>query len=307
MDLPVYLLMVSYKRTKFALKIVEDYLTASKPNSKCKFLIIENTEEASLKPYLQTNVDSIIYHHCSNKNKAAMVNFAVERLVKEKEALIIHIDNDIRFKKDFIIKYYNTAVFKGTSSYFGSSFVVNYPKEADPLIPYLNASAVGKSDEHFLKMKKLMFLGFSYCFFKSQWERVSGLDERFSPGSKYNLAAEESIFQKKMMNVGYVPYFISNNQVEHKPEKHNYSLPAIFKRNENNGYTHGFQSLILSKQFLKTNYFKRLCFYWKLAISTYLSEGKSLNFKVKTAYAKGFFKAAILFVRIKDKSSYLNF
>src|SRR5690606_27869404 len=125
--------------------------------------------------------------------------FCFKNRIPEEEALVILIDNDILFKKDFILNYYNAAIDKGNKYYFGGALEVEVPNNIEELlIPYLSISATGKSDNAFIKQKNPMFLGCNYCVFKTQWKYVNGLDERFSAGSKYGLGADESIFQKKL-------------------------------------------------------------------------------------------------------------
>lgn len=308
MSWPVYLLMVSYKRKDSAINIINQYRNALKPSSKTKMLVIENNEEPLLPNFFQFfQYSDISYFHFKNKNKACAVNYAIDNLIKEKEALIIHIDNDIKFSKDFLIRYYNAALQKGTSFYFGGSFLVNYPKNESRLLPYLNRSAVGKKDEEFLKMRRLMFLGFSYSFFKSQWEVVNGLDERFSPGSEHNLAAEESIFQKKLKYAGFKPFFVVKNVVEHCPAPEVYKFKNILLRQENNGFTHGFQNLINTGNRLKIKYLKNLLYHVKGCVIFKFKNDSNIKWEVKYAYTKGYMKALILYFKIDNKKSYLDF
>lgn len=306
--LPLYLLMVSYQREERALAVIENYINCNKPHSKVIFLVVENSEVPRLGEFFNFNEhQDILCHYFNNKNKAAAVNFAVENLIPEEEVLIVHVDNDVRFDPDFLLKYYEAAIFNGSKFFFGGSFKVEIPATLDPnLLPYVQGSAKGKSDIGFQKMQSLIFLGCSYSFFKSQWKTVNGLDERFSPGSKYNLGAEESVFQKKLKHAGYKPFFIKKNTIEHKPLPSVYSLENILKRQENNGYTHGFQDLIEDKDKFKKKYIGRLLYLIKKsAVLCY--KGKVLHFKMKFSYAKGYFKAFPLFLRIPNRKSFLDF
>ena len=303
---PVYLLMVSYNREDCALAVIDDYYRARKPNIQTTFLIIENSDDPRLFDQLDfSKHDSLKYYYYPNKNKAAVVNYALKNLIEENEALIIHVDNDISFQKDYILKFYNAAREMGSEFYFGNSFFVNFPKSFNSkFFPYLQGSARGKSDEEFKKMSTQMFLGFSYAFFKSQWQIAHGLDERFSPGSVHNLAAEESIFQFRLMHVGFRPFFISNNPVEHKPQHENFLVQNIRARQENNGYTHGFRHLVQEKGFI--TYFKILLILIK-KLCFLIPKNDSLDIQMRISFLKGFFKAFLLYLTIKNKKNFLDF
>ncbi len=307
MKLPVYLLMISFGKVDAPIDVLNDYLAAEKPVTKTKFIVVDNSEVPLLgKQFKFSDHPDIIYHHFRNRNKAAAINFAVKKLIKEEEALVICIDDDISFNVDYLWKYFQAAVKKGKGFYFGSSFFVNPPKDFDRnLVPYLSGSALGQPDAQFQKMNRLMFLGFSYCFFKSQWKKVDGLDERFSPGSKYDLAAEESIFQKKLKYAGFKPYFVKDNLIQHKPLPRLYSEKMVKFRQEQNGFTHGFQNLISSSKTFKIDYFRQLTGYiWQCLLFLFTKD--RLDRSMKFAYTKGFFKALLLFLRYDDNRNYLT-
>lgn len=305
---PLYLLMVSYERPVCAISVIEDYLEAKKPDAITKFIVVENSNNPSLKMNFEfSKHPDLLYYHFANKNKAAAINFAIKKLISEKEAFIIAVDNDIRFGPNFLCNFYNLGLRKGQKNYFGSSFSVQLPKDIDRnLIPFVQGSAKGKTDAEFRKMRSLMFLGFSYAFFKSQWKAVRGLDERFSPGSKYGLAAEESVFQKKLMYAGYTPCLIEKNSVEHHPLSENYNENNVMKRQENNGFTHGFQDIIGTK-FLQFVYTKKLFFFIRRTITIYSKGENKLLFRMTAAYTRGYFKAFLLFLIIKDRKNFLEF
>lgn len=306
--LPIYLVMVSYQREEKALSVIENYLTSIKPCKELNFIVVENSETPRLSNFFNFHEhEDIIYHYFENKNKAAAVNFAIGNLIPEEEALIIHVDNDIRFASDFLLKYYQAALAKGRNFFFGGSVSVNIPKSFDPdLLPFIQGSARGKSDLEFIKMKRLMFLGCSYAFFKAQWKTVDGLDERFSPGSKYGLAADESVFQKRLVHAGYSPVFVERNCVEHFPVFESYDKNIVLKRQKNNGFTHGFQDLISTK-FLLLKYFKKLFFLIRGTMIIFPKREKRFLFKMKTAYTKGYIKAFLLYIKTQDKKDFLEF
>lgn len=305
--LPTYLLMISYGRPNHVLGIIENYKSSIKPESFSKFLIIENTPSQQLhltQEFLIKN--DIYYEYISNSNKASLINFCFKNRIPEEEALVILIDNDILFKKDFILNYYNEAIDKGNKYYFGGALEVKVPNDIEePLIPYLSISALGKSDNAFIKQKNPMFLGCNYCVFKSQWKYVNGLDERFSAGSKNGLGADESVFQKKLKYVGFKPFFVKNNEVQHLIDTELYKKENVLKRFKNNGFTHGFQTLITSQKFLKADYLKRLFYLFKRVLLLRF-QGDYLDASFKYYYFLGFLKASYLYLKIGNKGSYLK-
>lgn len=299
--------MVSHRNTFGALKVIDCFKTAEKPHDKCYFMAVENNPAKSLyKSFNFKQINDLKYVHFPHKNKSAALNFAIGSQIKT-ESLIIFVDDDIEFEKDYILKYYNNAIAKGTKFYFGGSFntviPVTYKKE---LIPFLNASAQGKNDLQFLNMKNLMFLGFSFTVFYSQWSAVNGFDERFGPGSHYGMGGQESVFQKKLMVRDFIPYFVENNSVKHNPAYHTLSADRIALRQESNGKSHGFQGLIISKDSLKSEYFKKLIYFCRRLIN-HCFQKDELTFRMKSSYTKGYFKALWIYFRANDKKSYLDF
>jgi hypothetical protein len=300
---PIYLLMISYKREESAIAIINNYLKANKPNVKTRFILIENSpfqKLPSLFPNIQ-EMELVSYHYFQNSNKSKAVNYAINNYITESEALIVHIDNDINFDNDFLVNYHKTATEKGPLFYFGAGFRVPPPEIKDSrLMPFVQGSALGKTDTEFLKMKNPMFLGFNFCFFKSQWQKVKGLDERFGPGSKTNLSGDESVFQFKLKYVGYRPFFVENNYVLHQPEPVNYFKKNILKRVQNNGYTHGFQALIADK-----NYLKKIAYLMKRCLIL-LIKGSIFELQFKYSYLFGHLHAYWLYLWIDNKKSFYD-
>lgn len=304
-ELALYLVMVTYKREESAKRIILDFIKAKKPSKKTYFIVVDNFKESKLEEMLMDSglLKHIHYLKVDNPNKSAAINYAIKSCVTDENALIINIDNDIKFNNDFLIKYYNAAKRLGHNYYFGGSFYVNFPNTFNKtLIKYYQGSALGKPDEEFLKMKNLMFLGFNYAFFKSQWLKLNGLDERFGPGSKYNIGGEESVFQKKMKFFGFKPYFIEDNKVEHKPEASNYLKKNVLKRTRNNGLTHGYQMIVNSKKLLKYDYWIRIGGMTKSIIFDVFNN-KCLQLQFKKQYALGYLQAFIVYLKEENKHS----
>jgi hypothetical protein len=305
--LPTYLIMISYGHLDKVIDLIKIFRKTSKPEHFSKFIIIENSPDQLLNPSIDfLNEGSIHYEYINNSNKASLINYSIQKLITEEEALIILIDNDISFKEDFLINYYNKAIEKGAQYFFGGSLKVNMPENVDEKIkPYLSISATGKSDEAYLKQKEWMFLGANYAFFKSQWNFVNGFDERFSAGSENKLGADESVFQKKLKFVGFQPCFVKNNEVQHLIDIKLYDKKNILMRFKNNGFTHGFQSLITTQGYLKSDYLKKLIYLFKRFILLVL-KGETFDAKFKFFYFLGFLNAFFLFIKIENKTSYLD-
>lgn len=307
MELPVYVIMVSHENSTGALDVIKCYKRAEKPHEDCALVIVENNSSKSLyKAFDFARHDDIKYFHYFQKNKSAALNFVIETKLED-ESLLIFIDDDIHFENNFITKFYNAAVERGNSFYFGSSFRTEIPSSfRSELIPFLNTSAQGKSDKAFLKMKNLMFLGFSFAAFRCQWKSVKGFDERFGPGTSFGMGGQESVFQKKLQAKGFKPFFVKNNSVKHNPAYHTLSAGRIALRQESNGKSHGFQDLIVAEDSFKIRYIKKLVYYSRRLIVLRF-QADTLTFRMKSSYIKGYFKALWIFLRIKDRKSYKNF
>jgi hypothetical protein len=303
--LKTYLVCVTHNNPKKGLKIIEQFLNS--PNKEeGKLLLIENGSWSNFQNYKDRFgfYDVLEIHFSDNPNKSASLNYLVGQVIKDKEAIIICIDDDVEFPEYFMKNYKTAASEQGNIYYFGGSLKATIPNDVDEKIwPYLSISATGKSDEAYSKQKDLMFLGANYAFFKSQWTFVKGFDERFSAGSKYGLGADESIFQKKLKHVGYKPYLVKNNPVLHLTDSDLYTRVRIIARIQNNGYTHGFQLLILKGGF--SMYMKR-GFYLSKRCLFLLFSGSFLKFNFRFSYLKGHILALWLFLTITNRSSYLK-
>lgn len=305
MNLPLYLICVNYNKIEYPLEVIHDYINCEKPkNVITTLLMIDNSEN----PILDKKIDftlykDIRYYKYPKKNKAKAINHSISSLITEEDALIICIDNDINFKKDFLSKYYGSYIDKGSDFFYGGSFQVNIPNNIDSnVMPFLMGSQLGKSDAEFIKMKRLIFMGCSYAFLKSQWKNVGGFDIRFSPGSKHGLSAVESVFQKKLKHFGYKPFFVPSNSVIHKPLEESYTINNVLRRQKNNGYTHGFQNLISSGIY---KFFKKIIYLsWDCIVT--LIKGNWINFRFKFNYLIGYFQSFVLYLKIDNKTSFLN-
>jgi len=303
--LKTYIVCVTHNNFFKGVKIIEQFLNS--PNmGEGRLLLIENGSLSNYQNYkYQYGINDVLEIHFSdNPNKSASLNFLVDQVIKDKEALIICIDDDVEFPDNFIMRYKEAASMKGNKYFFGGSLKATIPNDVDEKIrPYLSISATGKSDEAYSKQKDLMFLGANYAYFKSQWAFVNGYDERFSAGSKYGLGADESIFQKKLKHVGYKPYLVKNNPVLHLVDSELYTRARIISRIQNNGYTHGFQLLILKRGF--SIYMKRGIYLSKRCLFLFFS-GSFSKFKFRFSYLKGHINAFWLFLTITNRKSYLE-
>lgn len=304
MSLPLYLICVNYNKVKDPLEVIYDYINCDKPkNIITTLLMIDNSDN----PILHKKIDfalykNIRYYKYPKKNKANAINYAISKLINEDDALIICIDNDINFNKDFLSKYYDSFITNGQGFFYGGSFQVNIPNNIDSnVMPFLMGSQLGKTDAEFIKMERMMFMGCSYAFLKSQWKTVAGFDVRFSPGSEYGLSAVESVFQKKLKHFGYKPFFITSNSVIHKPLIESYKIKNVLLRHKNNGYTHGFQLLISSS--INKFYKKIIYLCWDCIVL--LIKGNWITFRFKINYLTGYVQSLILYLKIEDKKSFL--
>jgi hypothetical protein len=270
-----------------------------------ELILVENGNREYYHNYLKTYQTeknlSIIF--CDSPNKSKCLNEVVQKLTDN--SLIICIDNDIEFPDDFIAKYNKTAKLKGNKYYFGGALIV--PDAYNKLInqkflKLYQGSQLSRSDEDFISFKNGLFFGANFAFFKSQWTCVKGFDERFSPGSKYKLAGQESVFQKKLNYVGFQQYFIKNNPIVHYPEVKSYQLNAIKKRTKQNGTVHGVSKIINSDRFMGLDYFKSLLDTFKKTIGCKLTKQKG-KYIYRKYYSIGFMNALFIYFKLENKKS----
>lgn len=305
MKLKTYLICISYNDFNKAKFIINNFLNTDNKNY-AELILVENGNKENYKQYRteyrhERNIELLFFE---TPNKSTCLNRAING-IKEKDALIICIDNDVNFSNYFVKKYQDIAFKKGNRYYFGGGLIV--PLEYTELINtnykcLYQASQSTRNDVDFSKMDSLMFFGANFCFFKSQWIYVKGFDERFAPGSKYGLSGQESIFQKKLKYVGFIPNYVLSNAVTHYPEKESYSLKRIKERTRNNGYTHGFNRLINSQKFLKWDYLANISAMIKV-MAIFLIKNNKYKFTYKKEYFLGYFKSFFLFVRFENKKS----
>lgn len=306
MDFDTYLVCVSHDDRDKGTCIIKQFLNSENRNAS-KLLFIENGCQEKFKFYntkFSENPEIDIFF-INNPNKAISLNYLIKNKIPNNEDLILCIDDDVKIPNHFVIKYKEIAKKKGNTFFFGAGMIVD--KKYNQLVnkdyrKLYQQSQFTKDDKIFCKIDDLMFLGCNYGFFKSQWHFVNGFDDRFAPGSKFKLGAEESVFQKKLKYAGFKPCYIENNQVIHHPNKNSYKVQATKKRTQNNGYTHGFQYLINSNKLLKYDYLYRLLGMVKSLIILKLRK-KTGEYLHKKYYSIGYLKAFILYLKIKNKKS----
>lgn len=301
-----YLICASYNNYQKGSHIINQFVNSDN-NTRAQLLFVENGSEDNFKRYKEDfgNFEKVSLVYSESPNKAKCINRLIANYISEEEALIICIDDDIDFPETFVKRYQEVAFEKGNKYFYGGGYKV--PSELMELAnlnykSWYQLSQFSKTDAAFKKSKRLIFLGYNYAFFKSHWHHVNGLDERFAPGSTYDLAADESIFQKKMMHVGFKPYHVTNNEVIHYPEPKSYELKSVQKRTIHNGYTHGFSFLIESKKIFKFDFFYRLSGMVKSLIEYKLRRQKQ-KYLQKKYYTIGHFKALVTFLKIDNKKS----
>ena len=301
-----YLICASYNNYKKGSHIINQFVNSDN-NTRAQLLFVENGSEDNFKRYKEdfSKYEKVSLIYSESPNKAKCINILIANYVSEEEALIICIDDDIDFPETFVKRYQEVAFEKGNKYFFGGGYKV--PKELMSLADKAHkkmyqSSQFSKTDAAFLNAKRLIFFGCNFCFYKSQWVKVSGYDVRFGPGTRHNLGADESVFQKKMMFVGFKPYHVTNNEVIHYPAPKSYELKSVQKRTVHNGYTHGFSFLIESKTFFKLDFFYRLLGMIKSLIE-YKLKRKEQKYLQKKYYTIGHFKALITFLKIDNKKS----
>ena len=306
MNLNTYLICVTHNDKKKGDGIIRQFIRSENKKG-ATLLLIENGNFDFYMKYKKSysNEKSVKVFYSKSPNKSESLNFLISEKIKTDEALIICIDDDIDYPENFIKVYKNVALNKGNNYFYGGGMIL--PKSYNALVneeyrSLYQLSQFSKNDEAFKKAKSLIFLGCNFSFFKSQWIRVNGFDERFGPGSQYGIAAQESTFQKKLIYVGFKPCLITNNKVVHYPEPNSYSLKSVKKRTTQNGLTHGFSFLIESQKFLKIDFFYRLLGMSKSLIEYKLKRQKN-KYLQKKYYTIGHFKALITFLRIDNKKS----
>lgn len=299
-----YLICISFNSFTKAIGIITNFLNTDNKDF-AELILVENGNKEYFKKYLDKfeNENNLKIIYSETPNKSECLNRVITN-IKDKEALIICIDNDIEFRNGFVRTYIETAIDKGNSFYFGGEVIV--PKELSCLIKedyklLYQGSQSTKTSTYFID-NKLPFLGANFCFFKSQWEHVGGFDERFGPGSQYGLAGQESTFQKKLKYVGYKPFFVFKNSIVHFPEKDSYTLKAIRQRTQINGFTHGFNFLTQKNKNKIIKYIYNLGGMMK-AILKFKLNGQTNKYVYKVNYFKGYIKSLLLFIKTKETNS----
>ncbi len=306
MNPALYIILVSHNSFESTLRIVEEFNYAMHLHYvKCQLIIIENGDMTLLHEQDAIARDEkIIYHYVSNPNKARAINYAIAHLIKESDALVLCIDDDISFKPNFFKRFYEESLLKNYNYYFGGGLLVKKPNSYNLKIQdYYQPSTLGRSDAEFTKIKNPTFFGCNYGFYKSQWRTVGGLDERFAPGAVTGLKGDESVFQQKLKSYGYLPHYIKDNLVKHLPDHQLYHLNSVINRQYDNAFTHGYQMLILEKKI--TPHFKKTIYLIKRIIIQ-LVKFNYTDVRIKYSYFKGHLKSFIYYLTAKNNTSYLS-
>jgi hypothetical protein len=306
LEFNTYIICVSFKNKVKGNNILKQYISSQNLN-KSKLLFVENGSKKNYETYINnySNIHNVEIYFSESSNKSESINYLIREFIKEEEALIICIDDDIEFPDTFVSSYQEIAFSEGNKGFFGAAYTVPESLTNLTLTKYkklYQGSQFSKIDDEFQKSNNLVFMGCNFAFYKTQWVYVRGFDERFGPGSKYKLAAQESVFQKKLKYVGYKACFVTNNKVIHLPDSESYKLESVKNRTKQNGFTHGFQFLINSSSFLKLDYFFKVSKMFK-SLLIYKIKKRNIDFLSKYYYTVGYLKAAILYLIIDNKKS----
>lgn len=302
--LKTYLVCVSHNNRVKGNLIFSQFINTEN-QKESNLLFIENGDIECFKIYNKQYGDAgnVKIFYSENSNKSKCINLLINK-IPEKEALIICIDDDIKYHSSYTKKYQEVSDKKGVKFFFGGGLIVpdelmNLANEKYKL--FYQGSQFTKNDEMFLNSKHTIFFGCNFSFYKSQWESVIGFDERFGPGSKYGIASQESTFQKKLIYKGYKPYFVIQNEVIHLPEESSYNLNQVKKRTTRNGLTHGFQSLLDTKSVFSYSFKNKVSTQVK-SILLNIFRGNKI-FLLRIYYLLGLMKSVIIYYRIENKDS----
>lgn len=304
-ELPFYVVVVSHNSYQSTIQLVDNFNRAINESSVPAILIVvENSNNPLLSEEMFSKMDGVKYLYYPIANKSKTLNYVIGTEIKEEETLILCLDDDISFELDFLQKFYQNATAGGDQFFYGGGLKVNKSDSFDAAIQdYYQGSILGKGDEEFLKSKSPTFFGCNYGFYKSQWERVNGLDERFAPGATTGLKGDESVFQKKLKHVGYLPYYIPDNYVVHHATDELYTLKAVLKRQYDNAFTHGYQLLILNQSAIL--HFRK-SFYLLRRVLLHLVKCNWKDLKIKSSFLRGHINSYFYYLRSKDNRTYLN-
>ena len=241
-SLPLYILLPTNNRFHLLKRSVEFILKAEKPDNYKETIIIENGT-----PKTSENITSLFpdtlrlkYVYRENGNKSAALNFAIEKLIPEDNAIMIFLDDDVRFENDLFMQYMKALGDNKSGFYYGGPVDIDLEGDKPPehwWKHFPNSHTGWQPDAKFGDNDIKYFLGYNWAAFKKDITNAGGFDEELGPGSQFDVHGQESRMQSKLLDFGITPFYVPNALVWHFITKEQMTVEFLIKRCKKQGRT----------------------------------------------------------------------
>jgi glycosyltransferase involved in cell wall biosynthesis len=217
------------------------------PASYRKTIVVENGKKFHAEKITANYTSSLNaqYLYNATANKSTALNYAIDHIVDD--TLVFFTDDDVVFADNLLVAYAKLAFQYRKGYFFGGPTLPNYEQQPPAwLIPNLPPSARGYSFEE--PFNKSMFLGFNWAAFAGDVKQVGGFDSNFGPGTIPKRTGQETDMQKRLLEFGLSPMYVSDAMVWHFVPSNYITLRWLLKRKYEGGRGKGLRHAIYSKE-----------------------------------------------------------
>ena len=289
-SLPLYILLPTNNRFDLLKRSVDSIQKARKPSNYRETIIIENGT-----PKTSENITSLFpddlrlkYVYQENGNKSAALNFVIKNLISEDNAIILFLDDDVRFDKDLILQYMKAVGDNRRGFYYGGPVDIDLEGVKPPehwWKHFPNSHTGWHPDGKFGDNDIMYFLGYNWLAFKKDITEAGGFNEELGPGSQFDVHGQESRMQSKLLDYGVKPFYVPNALVWHFITKEQMTTEFLIKRCLKQGRTSWFNKdrNLNVFQYLtrKSTILLRVIYFWSLKLINVCNKEKAAYYTVK--------------------------
>ena len=215
--LPVYILIPTHNRLDSLKRTLQSIVNLNLPDNFRYVFVLENGKPKVAGENLKeiSEYSFIRYQHLEKGNKSSALNYAINSLISEENAILIFLDDDVRVLKNLVEVYLHAIGDTTEGKYYGGPTYVDFEGKspAEEWFRHFPNSHTGWIPNKEKGTPKY-FLGFNWVAFKKDIVKAGGFEESIGPGTQFALG-DESRTQSWLLDIGAKPEFIDDATVWH--------------------------------------------------------------------------------------------
>jgi len=215
--LPIYILIPTHNRLESLKRTLSSVTKLNFPDTFRYVYVLENGKPMTADAYISNMSEKSVirYQYLKNGNKSAALNYAINNLIPEENAILIFLDDDVRVNNNLIEVYLKAIGHTTSGKYYGGPTDIDFEgmPPAEEWFRHFPNSHTGWTPD-LKKGTPKYFLGFNWAAFKTDIVKAGGFEESIGPGTKYALG-DESRTQSWLLKIGTEPVFVEDAIVWH--------------------------------------------------------------------------------------------